>query len=56
MFAQPMFADIPVFSFSPPVSGGGGGGPSGRHHQQPLDRNFERSLELTLLAFLNTQP
>ena len=54
MFGQPLFADVPRFAGS---GGGGGPGPD-RYERDPhhARRDLENQIEITLLAFLNTQP
>lgn len=55
-FGQPQFADAPFFPVQPSGGGGSnGGGEASRfnpHHQR---RVLENQIEITILAFLNTQ-
>ncbi len=50
MFAQPMFADVPFFT-----GGGGGCAPGEGHNPHERRRDIELHIEITLLAFLQTQ-
>jgi len=54
-FGQPQFADAPHFSV-PPSGGGSNGGGEADYHNPHHQRNaLESQIEITLLAFLNTQ-
>jgi hypothetical protein len=55
-FAQPQFADAPFFPVQPSGGGSNGGGEASRHNHHHERRTLENRIEITLLAFLNTQP
>lgn len=56
-FGQPQFADAPAFAVVPAGGGGSnGGGEAGRRDPHHARRTLENQIEITLLAFLNTQP
>lgn len=50
MFAQPMFAEVPFFT-----GGGGGAAPGDNCRPKDRRREIELHVELTILAFLQTQ-
>lgn len=50
MFAQPMFAEVPFFT-----GGGGGAAPGEGSARKDRRREIENEMEITLLAFLQTQ-
>ncbi len=50
MFAQPMFAYVPSFT-----GGGGGAAPGKGHRRKDRRREIELHVELTILAFIQTQ-
>jgi len=54
-FGQPQFADAPHFAIQPSGGGSNGGGEASyhEHHQRGA---LENQIEITMLAFLNTQP